>query len=80
MEEARELEMLLKDNDIVALVKQQKDEFGDGKHYAIMASEEVADEAHVIIESQDTYDDFYDFADDDENEEDTEGDIFEEGS
>jgi hypothetical protein len=30
--------------------------------YAIMVPEECADEATVIIESQDAYDDFYDFA------------------
>jgi hypothetical protein len=80
VEEAKEYELLLKNNDIPALVKRQEDEPGDNKCYAVMAPEEMADEAHVVIESQDAYDDFYDFGLDDENEEDYEGDIFEEGS
>jgi hypothetical protein len=42
-----------------------------------MAPEEMADEAHVIIESQDAYDDFGDFGLDDENEDELEGDYFE---
>jgi hypothetical protein len=40
----------------------------------------MADEAHVIIESQDAYDDFYDSGLDEETEDDFEGDIFEDGS
>jgi len=81
MEEAKEYELLLKNNDIPAMVKREEKEFADGKCYAVMAPEELADEAHVIIESQDAYDDFYDFAaNDDEDEDDFEGDVFEEGS
>lgn len=80
MEEAKEYELLLKSNDIPAMVKREEKEFADGKCYAVMAPEELADEAHVIIESQDAYDDFYDFAADDENEDDFDGDVFEEGS
>jgi hypothetical protein len=37
----------------------------------------MADEAHVVIESQDAYDDFYDLGLDSDNEDDLEGDIFE---
>jgi hypothetical protein len=80
MEVAKEYELLLKNNDIPAMVRRQEDEFANDKHYAVMAPEDMADEAHVIIESQDSYDDFCDFAMDDENEEDFEGDIFEDGS
>jgi hypothetical protein len=80
MDEAKENETLLKNNDIPAMVKQQQDEFSDSKRYAIWVPEDLVDEAHVIIESQDAYDDFYDLAMDDEEEEDLEGDIFEEGS
>jgi hypothetical protein len=76
-EEAREYEKLLKNNDIPAMVKQQQDEFTEGKRFVVMTPEEMADEAHVIIESQDAYDDFYDSGLDDENEDDSEGDIFE---
>jgi hypothetical protein len=80
IEEARENEMLLKNNDIPAMVKQQKDEFSDGRRYTVLVPEDLVDEAHVVIESQDAYDDFYDLAMDDEEEDDFEGDIFEEGS
>jgi len=80
MEEAKEYETLLKNNDIPAMVRQQPNEFGEGKHYAVIAPEDMADEAHVVIESQDAYDDFYDSGLDEETEEDFEGDIFEDGS
>ena len=42
-----------------------------------MVSEEFLDEAHVIIESQQTYDDFYDLTSEDESEADFDGDFFE---
>ena len=76
-EEAKDFEKLLKNNDIPAIVKQQQDEFSETKRFAVMTPEEMADEAHVIIESQDAFDDFYDSGLDDENEEDSEGEIFE---
>ena len=44
-----------------------------------MVSEEFIDEAHVIIESQHTYDDFYDFSMEDEGEIDFESDYFDAG-
>ncbi len=80
MEEAKDYETLLKTNDIPAMVKQQQDEFTEGKRYVVMVPEEMTDEANVVIESQDAFDDFYDSSLDDENEDDLEGDIFEEGS
>jgi hypothetical protein len=80
MEEAKDYETLLKSNDIPAIVKQQQDEFTDGKRYVVMVPEEMTDEAHVVIESQDSYDDFYDSALDEDNEDDLDDDIFEEGS
>lgn len=76
-EEAREYEKLLKNNDIPAMVKQQQDEFTESRRFVVMTPEDMADEAHVIIESQDAYDDFYDSGLDDENEDDSESDIFE---
>jgi hypothetical protein len=60
MEEAKDYEMLLKSNHIPATVKQQQDEFTDSTRYIVMVPEDMADEAHVVIESQDAYDDFYD--------------------
>ena len=41
-----------------------------------MVPEEYIDEAHVVIESQQAYDDFYDFALEEENEEDFDEDFF----
>jgi hypothetical protein len=77
IEEAREYEALLKNNDIPAMVKERPNEFGEGTHFAVYVPDDMADEAHVVIESQDAYDDFYDFGLDEENEDDLEGDIFE---
>jgi uncharacterized protein with beta-barrel porin domain len=77
MDEAKEYETLLKNNDIPAMVKERPNEFGEGTHYAVYVPDDMADEAHVVIESQDAYDDFYDFGLDEENEDDLEGDIFE---
>ena len=76
-DEAKEYETLLKNNDIPAMVKERPNEFGEGIHYAVYVPDDTADEAHVVIESQDAYDDFYDFGLDEENEDDLEGDIFE---
>lgn len=77
MDEAKENETLLKNNDIPAMVKQRPNEFGEGTHYAVLVPEDMADEAHVVIESQDAYDDFYDLGIEDESEDDLEGEIFE---
>ena len=77
IDEVKEIETLLKNNDIPAMVKQRPNEFGEGSHYAVYVPDDMADEAHVVIESQDAYDDFYDFGLDEENEDDLEGDIFE---
>jgi hypothetical protein len=74
-EQACDYETLLRSNDIPATIRQQKDDPLDIVRYAIMVPEEYADEAGVIIESQDAYDDFYDFAVDDD-EEDFELDFF----
>jgi hypothetical protein len=77
LDEAKAYETLLKNNDIPAMVKERANEFGEGTHYAVYVPDDMADEAHVVIESQDAYDDFYDFGLDEENEDDLEGDIFE---
>jgi len=68
---ARDYETLLKNNDIPVIIKQEdQSEQGGGKGIAVMVPEDFLDEAHVIIESQDAYDDFYDFALEEENDED----------
>ncbi len=77
MDEAKDFETLLKNNDIPAIIKRHHDELTEGKRFFVMVPEEMADEAHVIIESQDSYDDFYDSEMDDTDDDDLEGDIFE---
>ncbi len=67
MEQAREYETLLRLNDIPAIVKEQVDPAGNKTGVAIMVPEDFLDEAHVVIESQDAYDDFYDFTMDEED-------------
>ena len=77
LEQAKEREALLRNNDIPAIVRQQDEESPDAKGIAIMVPEEFLDEAHVVIESQDAYDDFYDLALEDEEEADFDSDLFE---
>ena len=75
-EQAKDYESLLKANEVPVEVAEQADQMGK-LEIAIMVPDEFLDEAHVIIESQDAYDDFYDLALDDEDEADFDGDIFE---
>lgn len=65
--QANDYKQLLEVNDIQAYVVEGVDD-GDGeaKGAAVMVPEDCLDEAHVVIESQDAYDDFYDMALDDE--------------
>lgn len=67
-DQAREYETLLRLNDIPAIAKAQVGSDGEDKGVAIMVPEDCLDEAHVVIESQDAYDDFYDYALEDEDE------------
>ena len=60
LEQAREYEALLKSNDIPAIIKEKYDKATDSNEITVMVPEEFIDEAHVVIESQDAYDDFYD--------------------
>jgi hypothetical protein len=77
LDQAKEREALLKSNDIPAIIKQQNEEPPDAKGIAIMVPEEFLDEAHVVIESQDAYDDFYDLALEEEEDADFESGLFE---
>lgn len=76
--QALEYKHLLDNNDIPAVINEQ--EHVDGEisqtEIAVMVPEEYIDEAHVVIESQQAYDDFYDFAIDDEGDEDFDADMF----
>jgi hypothetical protein len=75
-EQAREYEALLKSNDIPTIVKEQTGPSKNDKAIVVMVPEEFLDEAHVVIESQDAYDDFYDFALEDEDNENFDDDLF----
>jgi len=76
IEQAREYETLLRLNDIPAIIKEQLDPGGDDRTIAIMVPEDYLDEAHVVIESQDAYDDLCDFAMDEEDDLDFDADSF----
>ncbi len=58
--EAREYEALLASDNIPVTIRQQIDADTGSEGYSVMVPEEFVDEAYVIIESQDAYDDFYD--------------------
>jgi hypothetical protein len=77
MEQAKEYETLLGANGIPAVIKEPIGDSADTDGVAVMVPEDYLDEAHVVIESQDAYDDFYDFAleDEDEDEGEDEGDF-----
>jgi hypothetical protein len=77
LEQARDYEALLKNNDIPAIINEQNEQPISDKCIAVMVPEDFLDEAHVVIESQDAYDDFYDFALEEEDEEDFDADLFE---
>lgn len=78
MEQAKEYETLLKVNDIPVIINEPDEQSIDPKDITVMVPEDYLDEAHVVIESQDAYDDFYDFAEEEkEDEGDFEDDYFE---
>ena len=63
LEQAKEYEALLKTDNIPVIIKEQSESpLNETKDFAVMVPEEYLDEAYVIIESQDSYDEFYDFA------------------
>ena len=78
LEQAKEYEALLKNNDIPVMIKEQEAESENSSGIAIFVPEDYLDEAHVVIESQDAYDDFYDFSVDEDTEEMFDEDIFDE--
>ena len=67
MELAEEYKTLLKSNGISAMVKPHKDHESGGESIAILVPQDFIDEAHVIIESQNAFDDFYDLAMDEDD-------------
>ena len=77
LEQAREFKSLLEVNDVSAIISEQKEPSLSSKEIAVMVPEDFLDEAHVIIESQQAYDDFYDYALEDEDNGDFSDDLFE---
>ncbi len=60
MELAKQYKKLLNDGDIPAAVRSQHDDDSGFPGIAVMVPEDHIDEAHVLIESQGAYNDFYD--------------------
>ena len=77
-EQAREYQALLEGNDIPTAIREQTDQATDTKDYAVMVAEDFVDEAYVVIESQDAYDDFYDLSLEDEDDIDFDSELFDE--
>ena len=76
LEQAKNYETLLKANNIPTIIKEQAEsQPADIKGIAIMVPEDFLDEAHVVIKSQDAYDDFYNFTSEDDY--DFDSDLFE---
>jgi hypothetical protein len=78
MDLAKEYKKLLSDENIPVAVKGQSDSAGL-PGIAVMVPEEFLDEAHVLIESQGAYNDFYDmvFGETDFDDEEFDDDTFE---
>lgn len=62
MSQARDYKNLLRKNDIPATIKRESTQWGNSRGVAVMVPEDCLDEAHILIESRDLNDDFYDFA------------------
>ena len=67
IEQAKDYESLLKANEIPATIKEQTEESTDRNSFTVVVPEDCVDEALVIIESQDAYDDFYDLTAEEED-------------
>lgn len=65
MAQARDYQQLLEETDIPVHLLEDYEHEGSGS-VAVMVPEDSIDEAQVVIESQDAYDDFYDLALDDD--------------
>ena len=76
LEQARDYETLLKINDIPVMISEQGNQSTNTKNIAVMVHEDFLDEAHVVIEAQNAYGDFYDFSLEDENDSDFDSDPF----
>ncbi len=59
---AKQYKKLLNENDIPASIKSQADDNPGFPGVAVMVPEDYLDEAHVLIESQGSFEDFFDMA------------------
>lgn len=75
MDLAKHYKKLLSENDIPAIIRTQSESSSSYPGIAVMVPEDHLDEAHVLIESQGTYNDFYEMAFQDEEEEDVNDDF-----
>jgi hypothetical protein len=80
MDLAKEYKKLLNDENIPAAIKAQSDSPDGFLGIAVMVPEDHLDEAHVLIESQGAYGDFYDVVFHDQPGDDCEDDSYEEDS
>jgi hypothetical protein len=62
MELAKQYKKLLNENDIPASIQTQPDDSAGFPGVAVMVPEDYLDEAHVLIESQGCFEDFFDMA------------------
>lgn len=68
MDLAKQYKKLLTDDDIPAVIKSQSESSSGFPGIAVMVPEDHLDEAHVLIESQGAYADFYEMAFQDQDE------------
>ena len=57
---AKQYKKLLNDNNIPSAIRTQPEDSGKFPGVAVMVPEDYLDEAHVLIESEGSYNDFYD--------------------
>ncbi len=78
MELAKDYKKLLNDENIPVAIKNQTDSSSGFRGIGVLVPEEYLDEAHVLIESQGVYTDFYDmvFGDNDFEDDDMDDDVF----
>jgi len=76
LEQAKDYKTLLQANDIPSTIKEQTEDSTEAQGFAVMVPEDFLDEAHVVIESQDAYDDFYDIAIEDQDDDSFDSDLF----
>ncbi len=74
MDLAKQYKKLLTEDEIPVTIKSQSESPSSFPGIAVMVPEDYLDEAHVLIESQGAYSDFYEIAFGDQDEEDTFGD------